>query len=343
MRPASREDVARWDERVAANPGGGQILQTRAWGEFKRRWGWRPEYWVDDGLDLSVLALRRRVLPLGDVVYLPKGPDVTDPAAVIRVATDSALRRGAFVVTVDPEIRVDDVDPGVFVRAGFVRVPDVQMNRATIIVDIARDDDALIASFKPKTRYNIRLAARKGVTVETVDATDANLDTMYSLMAATQDRAGFFLRQRAYFTQYWQLQAASGQGQLFFAMYEGQVLAGLYATFIGTRGWYKDGGSVKEHSELMAPHLLQWEVMRWLRDRGVRSYDLVSVPRPSEMSDTHPLHGLYRFKSGFSETVTEFTGTFDVPVRSAAYAAWRRGMNRVASAYSRRVRHDLFY
>ena len=343
MRPAARADVARWDELVAANPGGGQVLQTRAWGEFKRRWGWRPEYWVDDGLGLAVLALRRRVHPLGDVVYLPRGPDVTDAAAVIRVVGDPGLRRGAFVITVDPELRAGEFDPAPFDGAGLVRVPDIQMSRATIVVDIARDDDALIASFKPKTRYNIRLAARRGVTVEPVEASDANLGTMYSLMAATQDRAHFFLRQRDYFTQYWALQAASGQAQLFFAMYEGDVLAGVFATFIGHRGWYKDGGSVKAHSELMAPHLLQWEVMRWLRDRGVQSYDLVAVPRPSEMSPEHPLFGLYRFKSGFNEEVTEFAGTFDVPVRPWAYALWRHGGYRVASAASRRLHHDLFW
>ena len=87
--------------------------------------------------------------------------------------------------------------------------------------------------------------------------TDDNIATMYSLMATTRERAGFFLRSESYFRGYWELQAASGQGQLFFASWQGQVLAGVFATFVGTRGWYKDGGSIKEHSELMAAPLLQ--------------------------------------------------------------------------------------
>ena len=346
MRLATRAQLRGWDELVAANPDGGQVLQTRAWGEFKRRWGWQPGYWVANTRagDVAVLVLRRHVAPFGDLLYIPKGPGVTDPADLIDMLAEPALRRGAFLLKLDPEIEEAAFDPGRWQAAGLRRAPaDVQMNRATILVDLRPDEDALLASFKPKTRYNIRLAARRGVHVDAVAADDANLATMYALMAETQSRAGFFLRRREYFEQYWQLQAASGQAQLFFATWENQVLAGVFATHLGTRGWYKDGGSVKAHSELMAPHLLQWEVMRWLKARGVQRYDLVSVPRAAELSPDHPLFGLYRFKSGFNEHVTEFAGTWDLPIRPRLYSAWLRWGERGARAWTRRVHHDLLY
>jgi lipid II:glycine glycyltransferase (peptidoglycan interpeptide bridge formation enzyme) len=346
VRPATRSEIGTWDELVVANPDGGHILQTRAWGEFKRSWGWRPTYWIAEagGDAIAVLVLRRNVPGFGDLWYSPKGPGVTDTTALVDVLADRESMRSAFLVKVEPEIDEARADTPELRMAGMHKArSDVQMSRATIIVKLDRDEDALLASFKSKTRYNIRLAARRGVEVTPVEMTDANIATMYSLMAATRERAGFFLRSERYFRGYWELQAASGQAQLFFASWQGRVLAGVFATYLGTHGWYKDGGSVKEHSELMAPHLLQWEVMRWLRARGVRTYDLVAVPPAAQLNESHPLFGLYRFKSGFSEQITEFVGTWDLPLRPRAYAAWERWGERAAQTINRRLHHDLLY
>jgi lipid II:glycine glycyltransferase (peptidoglycan interpeptide bridge formation enzyme) len=346
VRPATRAEIGRWDELIVANPDGGQILQTRAWGEFKRAWGWRPTYWIARAGDaeVAVLFLRRHVRGFGELWYAPKGPGVVDATALVALLADRRPMRNAFLVKVEPEIEESRVDPRAWEGAGLRKSPtDVQMSRSTIVVDLDRDEEVLLASFKPKCRYNIRLASRRGVEVAAVPMTDANIATMYSLMVATRDRAGFFLRAERYFRGYWELQAASGQGQLFFASWQGRVLAGVFATFVGNHGWYKDGGSIKEHSDLMAPYVLQWEVMRWLRARGVRSYDLVAVPHSSMLSDGHPLYGLYRFKSGFSETVTDFAGTWDLPLRPRAYGAWQRWGEPAAQRINRYLRHDLLY
>jgi lipid II:glycine glycyltransferase (peptidoglycan interpeptide bridge formation enzyme) len=346
VRPATRDEIGRWDELIVANPDGGQILQTRAWGEFKRSWGWRPTYWIAAAGDteVAVLFLRRRIWGFGDLWYAPKGPGVRDTGTLVALLSDRQPMADAFLVKVEPEVEESAADAGALRRAGLRKaVTDVQMSRSTIVVDLDRDEDALLASFKPKCRYNIRLASRRGVEVTAVPMTDANIATMYSLMAATRERAGFFLRSERYFRGYWELQAASGQAQLFFASWQGQVLAGVFATYVGRHAWYKDGGSIKEHSELMAPHLLQWEVMRWLRERGVRSYDLVAVPHSSALAEGHPLYGLYRFKSGFNETITDFTGTWDLPLRPRAYAAWQRWGEAAAQRVNRRLHHDLMY
>ena len=93
----------------------------------------------------------------------------------------------------------------------------------------------------------------------------------------------------------------------------------------------------------MAPHLLQWEVMRWLRARGVESYDLVAVPPRAELDPRHKLYGLYRFKSGFSDRITEFVGTWDLPVQRRRFAAWNAIAERAAHQWAYRVRHDLLY
>jgi lipid II:glycine glycyltransferase (peptidoglycan interpeptide bridge formation enzyme) len=346
MRAATSTEISRWDDLVVRNPDGGHILQSRAWGEFKRRHGWQPLYWLhDEGPQgVAVLVLQRRIPGLGRLWYAPKGPGVCS-AADLQPIVEALRKTGrAFTIKVEPEI-VDSQEAVQSLRAiGLLKsTRDVQITRATIVVDLRRDEDALLASFKPKTRYNIRLAARRGVAVTPVPCSDANVDAMYGLMAATRARAGFTLRPRDYFAGYWRLHEAAGQGRLFFASWNGEVVAGVYATFLGRKGWYKDGGSTKEHADVMAPHLLQWEVMRWLRERGIESYDLVAVPPRDQLLEDHPLYGLYRFKSGFNETITEFVGTWDRAVDRFRSEVWQSFGERLAHQWVYRAHHDLFY
>jgi lipid II:glycine glycyltransferase (peptidoglycan interpeptide bridge formation enzyme) len=346
VRPASAQEIGRWDELVAHNPAGGQILQTRAWGEFKRAHRWVPRYLLsEDGPPVAVLVLRHSVPGLGALGYVPKGPGVADVTQLPALLDGlRATASSAFAIKVEPEIEQSAAATSALCDMGLEKSRhDVQISRATIIVDLRPDEDAMLASFKPKCRYNIRLAQRHGVTVEPVSLDNESIDTMYSLMASTRDRAGFTLRSREYFSQYWHLHAAAGQGQLFFASLDGEVLAGVFATYLGSKAWYKDGGSTKEHAAVMAPHLLQWEVMRWLKARGVDAYDLVAVPPAAELTPTHPLYGLYRFKSGFSERITEYVGTWDLPIRHSRYAAWNALAERAAHQWAYRVRHDLLY
>ena len=346
MRPATPQELGRWDELVVANPDGGQILQTRAWGEFKRAHRWAPRYLVSEtARQTAVLFLRHSVPGLGALGYVPKGPGVAEVAQLPALLDGLRATAGsAFAIKVEPEIEQSEAAMSALRAMGLEKSRhDVQISRATIIVDLRPDEDALLASFKPKCRYNIRLAQRRGVTVSPVPLDTASIDTMYALMTSTRDRAGFTLRSKAYFSQYWRLHAAAGQGRLFFASLDGEVLAGVFATYLGTKAWYKDGGSTKEHAAVMAPHLLQWEVMRWLRARGVEAYDLVAVPPAAELNPAHPLYGLYRFKSGFSEHITEYVGTWDLPISRSRFAVWNSVAERAAHQWAYRVRHDLLY
>src|SRR5487761_1472354 len=160
LRLATDDEIACWDELVLANPDGGHYFQSRAWGEFKSRHGWRPSHWVYGGEQLvAVQFLSRSVFGLGEIWYAPKGPGVVDVAQLGLVADAAKGLTGAFG-RFDAEIAADLVPQGV---PGLVRASqDVQFG-ATAVVELGLEEDALLASFKPKTRYNIRLAAKKGV------------------------------------------------------------------------------------------------------------------------------------------------------------------------------------
>lgn len=346
MRRATAEELSHWDELVTANPDGGHYLQSAAWAEFKSTWGWIPHHCVHESAagDVAVLFLRRHIPGLGELWYAPKGPGVVDGAALLDVVPWEPAPHAAFVVKVEPEILPGAADLQAMDRAGLVKAPgEVQSNRATIVVGVGADDDALLASFKPKTRYNIRLAARRGVRVVEVAVDSAHAAVLYRLLAETTQRNRLPLRRRDYFEQGWTLQGARDQGRFFFAVLDGEVLAGAFVAHLGRRGWYKDGGSTRRHHDLMAPYLLQWEIMRWLRRRGVTGYDLVAVARPSELTAEHPFAGLHRFKSGFNQEVTEYVGAWDWPVRPRALTAWNVVGDRLARHWAARLHHDFFY
>jgi lipid II:glycine glycyltransferase (peptidoglycan interpeptide bridge formation enzyme) len=345
MRPATPAEIDGWDDLLRANPDGGDMLQTRVWGEFKRRGGWRPAYQVSDGPGppLAVLFLRRHVPGLGHLWYAPKGPGVAAADQLAALLAERDGFAGAFCVQVEPELPDTDLNRSALLAIGLRKSADVQISRATVIVDLARDEAAILASFRRTMRYDIRMGIRLGVTVEAAACSAANVATMHALMAPAFHRGPFPLRPLAYYAGCWRLFEASGQGQLFLARQGGEVVAGAFVTQLGEKAWYKDGGSAVHRRELQAPHLLQWEVMRWLRRRGVRAYDLSGVPRAGEAGASSPLQGLKQFKTGFSSDVREFVGTWDLVLDQRRYRLWKRIGEPVVRRARWRLHHDLLY
>lgn len=344
MRIATSEEIKNWDELIKQNPDGGHILQTKAWAEFKAGHGWKPRYVIHelkDGSHIAAVYGIRKMPYFGSMWYAAKGPGVASTAQLLEIA-QQLKGTGALAIKFEPELLLDEIDPKVFKKAGLVKTVRNPQFTATVIVDISPSEDELIAQFKQKTRYNIRLAAKKGVTVERVEPTRENLETMYKMMQATQSRAGFFLRTKKYYLGYWRKQIEAQQASLFFACHEGQVLAGLFATHLGSKGWYKDGGSFRIKQNLMAPYLLQWEVMRWLKSKGATSYDMVGVPPRDKMTPEHIMYSLYQFKSGFNPEITEFIGAWDMPL-SKKYKLWQKIGERAYTAFLARVLHRYLY
>lgn len=347
MRPATPDEIERWDQLVAANPDGGDPLQGKAFAETKAKFGFKPFYGLLDaaGKQTAVLYLTRSVWGLGELKYVPKGPGVVSVDQYRDFIAAAKTQAGeAFVLKSEPQILKSKEAEAALSKLGLVKVRDIQFNQtATILVDLLPSEDEILASFRQKTRYNVRYAEKHGVTIEAAEPTDANLRQMYTLMRATRDRAGFYLRSYDYFETFWKLHAEQGSGQLFFARYEDKVLAGDFVTWLGKKGLYKDGGSTRQHSNLQAPYLLQWEVMRFLKAKGVEFYDLHGVPPADKLDDeSHPLHSLVLFKTGFNAEVTEYVGTWDLPL-SDKYRLWTKIGERAAMVYSNRVKKQLFY
>ncbi|MBI5305162.1 MAG: peptidoglycan bridge formation glycyltransferase FemA/FemB family protein [Chloroflexi bacterium] len=318
-------DADAWDELIATQHG--HLLQTRAWGELKTRFGWRVTRLAlarDDALIAGAQMLVRD-LPLGlRFAYVPRGPvaDANDHAAL--TALDDALVAhacacGAFVLRVEPNAFAM---PNEILG---VPAPTIQP-QTTIHVDLTRDLATILAQMKPKWRYNIRLAERKGVTVREGKVCDIGL--FYHLLEITRTRDQFAIHSRDYYRA--ALDLLGECAQLFIAEHAGDALAAIFVTAVGDEAIYLFGASSNEQRERMPNHALHWAAMQWAKARGCARYDLWGLGATTN-ADESAAHGLYQFKQGFGGTFVQYAGARDVIFSHWKYAlyaravAWRRG------------------
>lgn len=338
---ATSEEIAQWDELLAGNPDGGNVFQAREMAETKRANGWTPRYVICEGL--AITALEKKVFAHGALWYLPKGPGVSTPSQLTEVVAQLrvfAAKHGVFAVKIEPEL-LENADEGKFLAdMGLVKTTPVQPNASTVILNLSPSLDEIMTSLPQKGRHAIRRAERDGVRAMPVDLSEDNMQTMFALLSDTA--AGRFessLRSFAYYKTFWQSFVETGKGQLFFAYLGSDVVAAAYCMYLGKKGLYKDGASVRERSAYGASHLLQWEIIRWMKQRGVTSYDLCGAPHSASINDeTHKFYGVGRFKTSFNKQVTDYVGCYDLVVNPRAYRRWQRFMQRLVISLSWRLK-----
>lgn len=347
IRFATDQETEHWDELLTKNPDGGNVFQSTEVAETKRLNGWTSQYLVVDER-LYITVLEKKVLPFGRYWYMIKGPGVgsfTELLDLLPSLTEFAKTRGVFAVKIESEIIESDEAHKALVTAGMVRTRAVQPNSSTVMVDLSPDLETVMKDFNQKGRHAIHRAERDGVVARAVEVNDTTMRIMYDLLAATA--AGRFessLRSYDYYRSFWQSFAATGRGSLFFAYVGDQVVASAYCMYLGRNGLYKDGASVRERVVYGASHLLQWEVMKWMKAHGVTTYDFCGAPHSGRINDeTHPLYGVGRFKTSFNKFVTDYVGCYDIPVDPHMYKLWQRIGQRVAVSLSYRLHHRQWF
>lgn len=325
IRFATEEEIAQWDDHIVRNPDGGNVFQSYEIATVKQQGGWKARFIFAD--NLAITALERTVPGIGKMWYVIKGPGVTSVEQIASICDplrEFAKRNGVFAVKFEPEL-VDTADiRNQLADLGLVPVRAIQPNASTVLIDTSTSLDEILAGLNQKGRHAIRRAERDGVTAEAVPFTEENCRIMYDLLketAAGQWRA----RTYEYYKAFWKSFADLGTGQLFFAYFNGEVVASAYAMYLGTKGTYKDGASIRKRTAYGASHLLQWEVVKWMKAHDVTSYDLCGVP-PSDkiLDESHPHYGLGRFKTSFNKQVTDYVGAYDLVVKPINYKLWAR-------------------
>lgn len=340
----NRDEIDAWDEQLVSNPDGGNIFQMAEVAEVKRLGGWTPRYREFDGLAITIHE--KPVFGLGKLWYLPKGPGVSsiDQLSAILPAIEKAAKKaGAFVVKIEPEFKKSEVKSSDLAALNLIHVNPIQPNDSTVILDLTGSLDEIMAGLNQKGRHAIHRAERDGVTAEAVPFTDENARTMYALLCATAE-GKFNTRSFEYYHAFWQNLVNTGRGQLFFASFEGKIIAGAFSAYLGHKGTYKDGASVRERTAYGASHLLQWEIIKWMKDHNVTSYDLCGTPSSDQILDeSHPHYGLGRFKTSFNKEVTDYVGAYDLPILPLAYRIWSSVGERIVIRLNRAIKHEYWY
>lgn len=309
--------LAHWNSFLATRPDA-HLLQTGPWGELKAGFGWEAVRLVDREAASGAQVLFRR-LPLGwSIAYIPKGPVAAESGDLWEELDGICRRRRAVLLKVELDLWMGQEGaalPGVLkAEPGFrYSSHNIQPPR-TILVDLKGSEEQILARMKQKTRYNIRLAQKKGVSVRPW----SDLDAFHRMVMVTGERDAFGVHSRAYYRRAYELFHPGGMAELLLAEHAGSPLAALMVFARGERAWYVYGASTDESRNLMPTYLLQWEAMRWARNKGALEYDLWGVPDRDEehlearfMDQTGGLWGVYRFKRGFGGQVRRAVQALD--------------------------------
>jgi lipid II:glycine glycyltransferase (peptidoglycan interpeptide bridge formation enzyme) len=309
-------DPLGWDAAVRSC--GGHLLQSWRWGTFKQQFGWDVERIAVESAGGAVLAqvlFRKRAgLSIG---YIPRGPvwPTWDPSAVEVLWTridEVARQRRALTVIVEPDLVLPEA-PAAAVR--LVPGPEPIQPARTVKVELL-DDQSLIDQMHPKTRYNVRLAKRRGVITRLGEPSDASIGRFYEMLRDTALRNDFVVHAPRYYRDF--LGLFADDACLAFAEVDGKPVAGAVAVVFGDEGIYMYGASSSRERAHGAAFLLQHEMMRWARSRGARRYDLWGIPEydpessVSESGDRlaastgSDRRGLYEFKTRFGGQIVRY-------------------------------------
>jgi lipid II:glycine glycyltransferase (peptidoglycan interpeptide bridge formation enzyme) len=268
-------------------------------------------------------VLLRQVLPGIRIAYVPRGP-VGPWKTLLPDLVEASRAGGAFALILEP----DAGDPEAVGLEGLGFVPSTRsVQPATSVrVDLQGSEEGVLARMHQKTRYNIGLAGRRGVSVRPWNDTES----FAAMLKATGDRQGFGVHTPAYYRDAYDLFHPRGEAELLLAEKGGESLGALMVFACGTGAWYFYGASTTAHREWMATYLLQWEAIRWARARGAAWYDLWGVPDASEPEleagfeqRRDGLWGVYRFKRGFGGRWFQTPGAWEKPIRPTLFRAYR--------------------
>lgn len=315
---------AGWDDAAARSPWG-HVLQSSVWASERERQGWRAEY-VRIGDPLPVALVLWKDAPLGQrIAYVPRGPIVApgDSAGLRRALTrlaDIARERRAVFLKVDPELESSFAAEAMR-DAGFARSPqDIQPVLATLELDLAPDEEALLAGMEKDTRWSVRQGPKRGVSVSEV-SDDAGLRAFYDLYALTGRRADFITRTWEYYRAIWRALIEARLATLRLASVEGAPVAGAMTWRCGERAVYQTGASNDAARKSHAAYGLLWECIIGAKREGAKRFDLGGIPTDVERKDD-PMYGPYLFKRGFGGVTRHWVGAHDAAPRPLAYKAY---------------------
>lgn len=305
-------------------------LQDLNWAYVKKtEWTHEAVYLEKNGNITAAMSMLIRTFAKGfSMIYVPRGPvcdayDINTIKQLINEASVIAKKYNAFVLKFDPEASYDEKLESLYRQAGFkVRNNDkfkhelIQPIYNMILRIKGKTEEEIFKGYSEKTRYNIRVAEKKGVTVRW-SRDEQDLEKFHKLSEITAARDGITLRDLDYYKR--MLEAYDDRFlRVYLAEHEGEALSGAIALNYGGKLFYIYGASSNEKRNLMPNYLMQQAMIKWAVETNCTEYDFGGV------FELNKENGLYRFKEGFcrQEGVTKFIGEVDYVYNKLVYFAF---------------------
>lgn len=323
----------REEERTQYNQAVNHPLQSWEWGEFRKKTGVEVERvgFFEDGIMKKALQVTFHPIPVMNKTagYYPKGfmPDEEQLAALKQIGET----HNALFIKMEPNIAQNVETPSahrqiVEFLMDHNAVPGRPLfTKYTFQLDLKPDIEKLFANLSSKTRYNVNLAHKKGVTI-VEDSTQAGMDEHLQILKETTQRQGFYAHSPQYFKNMWETLSPSGMIRIFKAVYEGQTLASWIMFIFNGVLYYPYGASRSINREVMASNLLMWEMIVFGKNNGCTMFDMWGSLGP-EPNSKDPWFGFHRFKKGYGGTLVEFLGTYDLVFNQPMYKSFRVAEN----------------
>ena len=301
-------------------------LQTWEWGEFRQKTGVEVERigFFDQGQLKKAFQLTFHPVPhLNNfsIGYFPRGyyPDDDQLSALKQIGQ----RHKALFIKMEPNVAYPalQTDPAKKL-AQFLVKHDCQSGRPlftrhTFQLDLTPTEEQLFANLHSKTRYNVRLAKKKGVQI-VQDNSENGLNTYLEILKETTDRQGFYAHTPDYFVKMWQTLKNTDMMNIFHAVYQETTLASWIIFKFKNKIYYPYGASRDVHRDVMASNLLMWQIISWGKQQGCQILDMWGALGP-EPDKKHPWYGFHRFKKGYGGELMRFVGTYDLVINPPLY------------------------
>jgi len=287
-------------------------LQTTAWAAFRKAMG------IDVGtVDSWYVSFHRIAYTPWTIGYFPKGP--TPTKTMIDGLKILGKEKNAVFIQIEPNVVSDSKHQKLPVHT-LVPSHHPLFTKYTFILDLTKSEEELLKAMHPKTRYNIKVAEKHNVEIQE-DNSDKAFETYLQLSQETTDRQGFYAHNQTYHRTMWKTMHTAGIAKLWTATYEGSVVAAWIIFVHDGVMYYPYGASSREHREVMAPNLLLWELMKWGKQQGLKTFDLWGAMGP-DPDPKDPWYGFHRFTTGYNPTLVEYMGSYDLVIRPFLYTLY---------------------
>jgi len=329
---------------IESNSPDGGFLQSEYWKKFQEAWGRRTYNLSENGEDGELIAhaniIEHKLPVAGKYFYVPRGPvlkifnfQFSIFKQFLNDLIFNAQKNNAGWIRIEPandEILnsiKDNLPENIKIKKSAV---DMQ-SRDILVMDILGDEKDILAGMKQKTRYNIRLAGKKGVKVFT-SREEKYINGFCSLIQITAKRDKITSHPKSYYRKMFET-IPGDVLKLYIAEYEGKIIAANLVLFFGKMATYMHGASDNGHRSVMAPYLLQWQQMVDARKAGCERYDFGGIkiqPHPGpllvkEREAKNSWSGITKFKQGFAPDINpiQFPGSYDIILKPAKYNLYR--------------------